>query len=258
MRHRISLVVVVATAVVVVAMGGPASAHVSLHPDTAASGAASAVLAFRVPNERADGATVGLRVQFPRDHPIVSATVRSTPGWTATVTRRPIAQPVMIEGEPVDQAVDQIEWKGGAIGVGEYQDFEITIGPLPDGTGTLVFPAIQLYDSGDPVSWIGKPNPGGPAPDHPAPTLTVSPAGSVTAESAPIVAPTSAPTPPGAPSSDSDGPARVLALVAVVLAVAGLVAAVRPRRAGRAAASPDPGWEPAGAASSSTAEPTGT
>jgi uncharacterized protein YcnI len=223
------LVGLAAVAALVVAGAAPASAHVSLHPETVAPGATTAVIALRVPNERADGATVGLRVQFPKDHPLVSATVRSTPGWKASITRRPIATPVMVEGEAISQAIDTIEWTGGSIGVGEYQDFEINVGPIPAEAGVLVFPTIQTYDKGEPVSWIEKPEAGREL-THPAPTLTIgAAAGSAQAQggAGAVTVPPAAPTEPA--STGGSGAAMGMAVVALALAIVALVSSRRRR-----------------------------
>jgi uncharacterized protein YcnI len=216
------LVGLAAATVLGVAVAAPASAHVSLHPETVAPGTTTAVIALRVPNERADSATVGLRVQFPKDHPLVSATVRSTPGWKASITRAPIATPVMVEGEPVSQAIDTIEWTGGSIPVGEYQDFEINVGPIPAEPGVLVFPTIQTYDKGDPVSWIEKPAAGREL-THPAPTLTIRAVTAGSAEGAGAV------TIPAAATTESAGTPAWLAIAAVAalaLALIGLICAL--------------------------------
>jgi uncharacterized protein YcnI len=220
------LVGLAAAAALAVAGAAPASAHVSLHPETVAPGPPTAVIALRVPNERADGATVGLRVQFPKDHPLVSATVRSTPGWKASITRTPIATPVMVEGEPISQAIDTVEWTGGSIGVGEYQDFEINVGPIPAEPGVLVFPTIQTYDKGEPVSWIEKPAAGREL-THPAPTLTI---GAVTAGSGATGAVTPPPSPASEPApSSGNGAAMGMAVVALALAIVALVSSRRRR-----------------------------
>jgi uncharacterized protein YcnI len=236
-RARLPLLIGVAL-VAAVLVPSAASAHVSLHPETVAPATSSAVIALRVPNERTDGATTGVRVQFPRDHPIVSATVRPKPGWTFTVKRMTIASPVLIEGEPVNQAIDEIEWRGGSIGVGEFDDFEVNIGPIPADAGVLYFPTIQTYDKGEPVSWIERPAPGGGEPQRPAPSLHLAAgAGGAAAEGSAagaatggVTASTTAtgrePAAGTGSSGDPGGSARLLALAALVLALASLAGTV--------------------------------
>jgi uncharacterized protein YcnI len=215
-----------AAAVAGVALASPAAAHVSARSD-AAPGASSAVVSFRVPNERTDSATIGVRVQFPRDHPLVTAVVRSRPGWTATVKRRAIAPPVVVDGEPIDQGIDEIEWKGGSIAVGEYDDFEAEVGPIPADADVLTFPTIQIYDKGDPVSWIEKPAADGRPSQRPAPSLRLAagPAGAPAPSTGAGHEAAAVTTPAGGSDSGGDG-ARPLALAALLAALAALAVAV--------------------------------
>ena len=48
-------------------------------------------------------------------------------------------------------------------------------GSVPDRPGPLVFKALQTYSSGEIVRWIEVPVAGEPAPDTPAPVLTLTP-----------------------------------------------------------------------------------
>jgi hypothetical protein len=74
--------------------------------------------------------------------------------------------------------VSEVTWTGGKILPGQYQDFSVSADPLPTGVSQLAFKAIQTYSNGDVVRWIDLPQPGQPAPEHPAPILTLTPAGS--------------------------------------------------------------------------------
>jgi uncharacterized protein YcnI len=220
-----------------VALPSAASAHVTVQPEAVPAGATFTVIAWRVPNERVDGATTGVRVQFPRDHPLVSATVRPKPGWTAAVKRMPITTPVMIEGQPISQAIDEIDWTGGSIGVGEFDDFEVNVGPMPAEGTVLFFPTVQTYATGESVSWIEKPGPDGKEPSRPAPSLrlgaaapagTTAPGGAVTASTA------AAPT--GATGGTDAGAAVPLAVIALVVALVSLLATIGLALRGRAGA----------------------
>lgn len=152
MRRFAVLLVVVLGAVAV-----PAAAHVTVDPDEATKGG-YAKLAFRVPNERDAAATVQVEVAFPDEYPLRSVSVRPKPGWTYTVER---------SGE----AVSRITWTGGVIRPGEFEEFEVSGGPLPGDAERLVFRALQTYDNGEVVRWIDEPVEGGPEPEHPAPVL---------------------------------------------------------------------------------------
>jgi Domain of unkown function (DUF1775) len=56
-------------------------------------------------------------------------------------------------GEQVTGVVGTVTWQGGAIEPGEFAEFGFSARP-PDEPGTLEFPAIQTYDSGEMVRWI--------------------------------------------------------------------------------------------------------
>jgi uncharacterized protein YcnI len=158
----------VAVAALVTLLGiGTASAHVSIEPATAQRGSFT-TLTFRVPNELSDSATTRLRVQLPPDHPMTSVLVRPVPGWTVTLEKQgPTAGQ---EGNQVE-TVSVITWEGGRIEPGYYENFEVTLGPLPDTGEVLYFPAIQYYDNGTEVPWIERPSADGTEPEAPAPEL---------------------------------------------------------------------------------------
>jgi uncharacterized protein YcnI len=149
--------------------GGVARAHVSVQPAQATQGGFTK-LTFRVPNERPDASTTGLRVQLPQDTPFAFVSVKPTPGWTAQATESDLATPIEVEGETVTQVVSEVSWTGGEIKPGEFQEFEISVGPMPE-VSELTFPAIQIYSSGEQVAWIEPPNADGSEPELPAPAM---------------------------------------------------------------------------------------
>jgi uncharacterized protein YcnI len=169
--NRKLLVAVVAIAVG--ALAAPASAHVTVNPREATKGG-FAKLAFRVPNERPDSATTKLEVSFPVDHPLAHLNVRPVAGWTYKIERQKLATPIK-SGEPgeedVTEYISKITWEGGTIAPNEFQEFEISGGPLPDDVDQLVFKAVQTYASGEVVRWIEEATEGGEEPEHPAPVL---------------------------------------------------------------------------------------
>jgi periplasmic copper chaperone A len=136
----------------------PALAHVSVNPRELEAGS-FAKLTFRVPNESDTASTVSLQVVFPEAAPFERVSVKPTPGWTHAV-------------EQSDAAVVSITWEGGEIGPGEFQEFDISVGPVPD-VDKLEFKAIQTYSDGEVVRWI-DPVIEGEDPEHPAPTATVT------------------------------------------------------------------------------------
>ncbi|MGH8972742.1 MAG: YcnI family protein [Acidimicrobiia bacterium] len=169
--NRKLLVAVVASALGAVAT--PASAHVTVNPREATKGG-FAKLAFRVPNERPDSGTTKLEVSFPVDHPLAHLNVRPVAGWTYTIERQKLATPIKSEEpgeEDVTEYISKVTWEGGTIAPNEFQEFEISGGPLPDDVDQIVFKAVQTYASGEIVRWIDEATPGGEEPEHPAPVL---------------------------------------------------------------------------------------
>ncbi|MDA0632103.1 YcnI family protein, partial [Nonomuraea sp. MCN248] len=167
---RRAATVLAATTVVVAAPALPALAHVTINPGTAEAGGFTKV-AFRVPNERDDAKTTKVEVSFPTDHPLAFVSVKPVPGWTVKVTEGKLPKPVTTEFGELTEAVTTVVWSGGEIGQGEFQEFEVSMGRLPEGVGQLVFPTRQTYSGGEVVSWSDVPAAGGAEPEHPAPVL---------------------------------------------------------------------------------------
>jgi uncharacterized protein YcnI len=171
MRQRMTRVAA-AAAVVLLALAPMAAAHVTVNPGEAPKGGFAA-LAFRVPNERDDSGTVSLEVNLPEDHPIANVSVKPTPGWEYTVERRTLDEPIDNHGTEITEVVSKITWTGGTINPGEFQEFEVSVGPLPEDADQILFPSIQTYASGEVVRWIDEPTEDGEEPEHPSPVLTL-------------------------------------------------------------------------------------
>jgi uncharacterized protein YcnI len=167
------LLVVVAAIVV----SAPAAwAHVTVHPDTLPAGSSDVEVTFRVPNERDNANTVGLQVFFPSNVPLLTVEVLPVPGWTETVQTRSLSTPVRTNDGPVGQVVADVTWTatGGGIAKGQYGDFPVAVGAVPDHPGAVAFKTLQTYSSGEVVRWIEVPVAGQPEPDAPAPELMLT------------------------------------------------------------------------------------
>jgi periplasmic copper chaperone A len=208
MRNPVRAVAAAAATTGLVLLAGPAFAHVTVNPDEAAQGS-YAKLTFRVPTESDTASTTKLEVVLPSQ--LTSARVKPHPGWTYALTRS-------------GDAVTAVTWtaeRGGAIKPGEFDEFDLSVGPLPK-TDSLAFKALQTYSDGSVVRWIDETEPGEPEPEHPAPVLTLTAASDDAAD------PTTA---ADADGSDDDSKAPlVLSIVALVVAVAGAGVAVVRRR----------------------------
>jgi uncharacterized protein YcnI len=145
------LSIVSIAAALVLLMAAPALAHVTVQPPEAPTGSFFA-FAVRVPNERRDASTTEVEVQFPET--VTNVSVQPHPGWDYEVKMKTLDEPIEVFGEEVTEAVDTITWSGGTIGPGEFDEFGFSV-RTPDEPGELVFPALQTYDSGEVVEWIG-------------------------------------------------------------------------------------------------------
>ncbi|MEV7184531.1 YcnI family protein [Kitasatospora sp. NPDC093102] len=207
----------------VLAAAAPAFAHVTVQPGTASQGGFTAV-ALRVPDESDTASTTKLEVALPTDHPVASVSTEPVPGWTATVEKTKLATPLKTDdGDEITEAVSRITWTAGGgakIAPGQFQDFRISLGPLPTDTDKLVFKALQTYDDGNVVRWIDESTAGQPEPQHPAPTLTLTKAAAGGDGDHPAAASQAAPAAVAKPSS-SDTTARTLGIVGILVGVAG-------------------------------------
>jgi uncharacterized protein YcnI len=164
-------------AAVVLGVGAPASAHVTVNPSAATQGG-FAKLTFRVPDEKDSANTVKIQVTLPDNAPIPSVSVKPVPGWTAQVQKRSLDTPLTDDdGAQISEVVSAITWtaaSGAEIKPGQFQEFDVSVGPLPD-VDQIVFKALQYYSDGDIVRWIDEPTPGVDL-EHPAPVLHLTPA----------------------------------------------------------------------------------
>lgn len=161
---------------VAVLTAAPASAHVHATADDAVKGGYTKIT-FRVPNEEENANTTKLQVSFPAEYPVPSASTKPVSGWTAKVRTEKLTKPVTMSDTTVTEAVSTITWTasaGGAIKPNEFQEFDVSAGPLPDNTGTLVLPTVQTYSNGDVVRWVQPTKPGAEEPEHPAPEIALS------------------------------------------------------------------------------------
>ena len=135
-----TLLAAVAAGAVVVLPATSALAHVTVNPREATAGG-YAKLAFRVPNERDDAGTTRLEINFPPEHPFGSVSVRPKAGWTYTKEEMTLTAPVKVHGEDISKVVTKVTWAGGTVNPGEFEEFEISLGPLPENADSLVFMA---------------------------------------------------------------------------------------------------------------------
>jgi uncharacterized protein len=221
----------------------PASAHVTVNPNTATQGG-FATLTFKVPTERDDASTTKLEVEFPVEQPVASVSYQPKPGWDIEVSKEAVATPLQVHGEEVKERVSKITWTAeedsAQIAPGQFDTFPISVGPLPT-ADQMVFKALQTYTGGEIVRWIEEAAAGSAEePEHPAPTLKLTPASEASttpadpadtakieeAKAAADEAKTVALEAKTAASEESDGPSNGQVNAAIGLAIAGIVLAL--------------------------------
>ena len=207
------------------AVAATASAHVTVSPTSLPQGA-TAELTFKVPNEESNAGTVKLQLQIPTQYPIAQLLAKPVPGWTVSVHSVTLAKPLTTDDGTFTTAVNEVDWTGGTIQPGQYQDFQVSVDPLPSDTTQLVFKAVQTYSNGDVVRWIDLTTSSNPNPDHPAPVLTLTPASSSTAATATATASTPATTTTASSSSSSNDGLGIAGLVLGAIGAACGVAAL--------------------------------
>ena len=199
-----------------VLLAAPSWAHVTVDPGTATQGGYTA-LSFRVPNESDSTSTTKVQVFLPQDHPLASVSIKPHPGWHAKVVTKKLATPLTTDDGEVTEGVFSITWtpdnRQDAIAPGEYDEFDVSVGPLPEVT-SLTFKTLQTYSDGTVVRWIDPPAAEGqPEPEHPAPTLTLVPASD---EAAAVADPGA-----GDSGDDGDGTATTALVISIVAALLG-------------------------------------
>jgi len=148
-------------ALVLLALAGPASAHVEVDPTEAMAGTTT-TLTFTFHHGKDGTATTGLEVLIP-DGVVVEETPE-VPGWTVTV----------------DDEAGTVTWSGGSIPDGEHGAFPIVV-TLPAEAGELLFKTVQTTEAGE-LAWIQEEADGhGEEGDHPAPRLVLTANPDVTA-----------------------------------------------------------------------------
>lgn len=155
------------------------SAHVSVNPASTEAGAFT-VLAFRVPNESDTAGTVRLEVALPTATPLTSVRTQPIAGWDAEIVRGALPEAVDAAGATITEAPLTVVWTaqpGTQVGPGQYQDFDLSAGPLPEAGTELVLPVTQTYSDGEVVAWDEPTPTSGEEPEHPAPALVTTEAG---------------------------------------------------------------------------------
>jgi uncharacterized protein YcnI len=214
--RRVGLVLTVAVGLLAGTVA-TATAHIQVSPPLAAPNDAVKFTVL-VPGERAPHRTEEVVLKVPSG--VLPYSFGDTPGWRRTMQTAK------------NGAVETITWKGETAPDG-FVEFSF-LAATPPKPGTIAWKALQIYDDGKVVRWIG-----GPGSEEPAPVTEISAdaplrnaGGEGPAEGGP---PQSAklnadPTASSGRRSASDGTDQLglwLAIAALVLAGAALILALR-------------------------------
>jgi uncharacterized protein YcnI len=184
--------------------------HVTVQPPTAVPGGFT-VQNIRVPNEEESANTTKIEVKLPPGYPEVAA--QPVPGWKVSFTKSKLNPPAQTDDGPVTEQVSTVTWSGGKLPPEAFQDFPLEV-QIPDGKvgSKLTFKAVQTYDDGKTVSWIGS-----PGSDTPAPQVTL------------IADPAKVAAAPGAATTvvkEKSGDSKTLATIALIVGALGLLVGI--------------------------------
>jgi uncharacterized protein YcnI len=197
-----------------------AGAHVTVDPSSVPRGTGDVVLTFRVPNEMTNANTVGLRVEFPTDHPIAVVSPEAGSTWSERETMVTLKKSVTTDDGTFTSVVSEIDWSGGKIPPEQFAEFNVLAQGIPSNASQLTFKVLQQYDNGVTVAWIEVPSRADPDPAHPAPVLLLTSAGGATSPAVTSVATPVAPAAGGQLTTGNSDGAAVLAIIVAGFAVA--------------------------------------
>ena len=149
LRFRATAVAITITSLL--ALAATASAHIQVTPSEVAPGD-PVLFTVLVPGER-DESTTQVEVQVPKD--VLPFSYGDSPGWKRE----------LVKGD--DGSVASIKWTGKAAPDG-FAEFTF-LASTPETEGPLAWKALQTYESGDVVRWIGE-----AGTELPAAVVTVS------------------------------------------------------------------------------------
>jgi uncharacterized protein YcnI len=214
-RRRAAEVLTAAVALAALVAPG-AAAHVTVQP---AASRPAELQRYRVivPNERTSGATTGVDLKLPAG--VTFALAEAVAGWRTRVVHR-------------NGAIDELRWSGGHVAPDGYAELHF-IARNPVRVGPIAWKALQRYEGGDVVRWIGGADSEQPAPvttlsEHAVPVDVVSTHGE---PAAPLAGAVPGETIATERPSERDALTLAIAIVGAALGAAALaVALVRRRR----------------------------
>ncbi len=173
--HIRRIVLPAAAAAVALALTvAPASAHVTITPDTTAAGS-YAVLTVSVPHGCEGSSTTGIAIKMPDE--IYAVTPTRNPFWNVEKVMAQLDEPITdAHGNEVTERVDQVAYTARTpLPDGQRDAFELSL-QLPDAEGeTIAFPVVQTCEKGE-TGWTEEAADGQDPEEleHPAPLVTIT------------------------------------------------------------------------------------
>ncbi|WP_232234408.1 DUF1775 domain-containing protein [Actinoplanes sp. N902-109] len=168
----------------VLALAGPALAHVEVSADKDTAGATDVTLTFSGEAENDDAGIKSEQVVLPEGIAPADVTLVKAPaGWSFSRT------------------ADGFTVAGKALKAGTDAEWKVKIAKLPDGQTRLSFKTLETYGDGEVSRWIEIQEAGADEPDNPAPLVTLKPGPEPAASATP-----SAPAATGTPAATGAAP----------------------------------------------------
>ncbi|GAB3405058.1 YcnI family protein [Schumannella luteola] len=171
-RRPLALTATAVGAGALLALAAPlaASAHVTVGPNTAAAGS-YATVNVKVPTESDTASTTKIELDLPTDTPLSYVAYEPIAGWTVELVKEKLPKAVKVGDSTLTEGYTTVVWTATGEGIkpGEFVQFPVTLGPVPD-VDKLVLPAHQSYSDGSVVDWDET----GADAEDPAPTVYVN------------------------------------------------------------------------------------
>lgn len=158
-----------------------ATAHVGAYIDGGVPGE-TGLITLRVPAESDNPPTTKVEVRIPDGIQIRTVRPQPVAGWQLDIKKKKTNPTIYRDdGTPVDEVVSSVTWTATGPGImpGQFDDFVLEAGPLPD-VETLALPTIQTFADGTADAWT-EPAPEGSDPEFPVPTVTLGSSGETAA-----------------------------------------------------------------------------
>lgn len=174
-RSAMKLVGVLLVGAVMAVTASPlAAAHVGAYLDGGGAGE-TGLITLRVPGESDKPPTTKVEVRIPDDIQIRTVRVQPIAGWNIDITKKKTNPTIFRDdGTAVNEVVSSVTWTATGPGImpGQFDDFVLEAGPLPDAEA-LTLPTFQTFADGSTDAWTDT-APEETDPEYPAPSVSLA------------------------------------------------------------------------------------